>query len=344
MGKDYYKILNVPKNASEADIKKSFRKLAMKWHPDKNPGNKEEAEKKFKDIAEAYEVLSDKKKREVFDQYGEEGLKGGMPSGGGESGGFQGFPGGTSFSFSTGPGGGGGFFRPSNAEDIFAQFFGGEGMGGMGGFQSMFSGMGGGRRSGMGMNMDDVDMGGMGKRRRKGAPMEVPLKVSLEELYTGTTKKLKVTRNKMEGDRRVPENKLCEIDIKKGWKAGTKITYEGWGDEEPGTEAGDIIFVIEEKKHPRFVRDGNDLVFHRPISLTEALCGTKFSIEGLGGESINVDTKNEVVNPQTKKRIAGKGMPIKGGGSYGDLVIQWNINFPKTLTNAQKKQVREANL
>jgi curved DNA-binding protein CbpA len=120
MGKDYYAILGLPRTAKEEDIKKAFKKLALKWHPDRNPDNKKQAEEKFKEVAEAYEVLSDPKKREIYDKFGEEGLKagvdpnaaGGFP--GGFPGGFGSFPGGFTFRYS-----------PSNAEDIFAQFFGG---------------------------------------------------------------------------------------------------------------------------------------------------------------------------------------------------------------------------
>nr|ABR17123.1 unknown [Picea sitchensis] len=121
MGVDYYIILNVGRRASEDDLKKAYRKLAMKWHPDKNPNNKKEAEAKFKQISEAYEVLSDPQKRAIYDQYGEEGLKGQVPP-----------PGASSFA---GRGGSNVRFNPRNAEDIFAEFFGDSSpFGGMGGF------------------------------------------------------------------------------------------------------------------------------------------------------------------------------------------------------------------
>jgi len=341
MGKDYYKILGVAKDASETDIKKAFRKLAMIWHPDKNPTKKEEAEKMFKEVAEAYEVLSDKQKREIYDQYGEEGLKGeggGAGGAGGFPGGAGGFPGG-SFTFTSG-GPGGGFYRPGNAEDIFAQFFGSNmfGRGGGGGGMSFDFG-----------NMGDMEMGGFssnaGRRgKRKGKTVEVPLKVSLEDLYSGVPKKIKITRNKKEGNRRVPEEKQIEIDIKKGWKAGTKITFEGYGDEEAGLEPGDIQFVIQEKKHPVFTRDGNDLTMKKNISLSDALCGTSFNVTGLNGETVKVDTTGQVIGPHSRKRISGKGMPIKNSQSRGDLLIDFEIQFPSKLDNSQKKKIREANL
>ena len=134
-GRDYYQILGVQRGATDDELKKAYRKMALKHHPDRNPGDKKEfADKMFKDVNEAYEVLSDKDKRAVYDQFGEEGLKGngGMPAGAEGMGGSPfgaggGRPGASTFSFSMGgmPGRGGGGFRPSNAEDIFAQFFGG---------------------------------------------------------------------------------------------------------------------------------------------------------------------------------------------------------------------------
>jgi len=277
-------------------------------------------------------VLSDKKKREIFDQYGEEGLKGQPGAGGpGDAGGF---PGGTFTFTSSGPGGG--FYRPGNAEDIFAQVFGSSG------FASMF---GGGRSGGMSFDFGDMDTENMpmsGRRaRRKGHAVEVPLQVSLEDLYNGIHKKLKITRNKIDGS---VEEKQIEIDVKRGWKSGTKITFEGYGDEEQGREPGDIIFVIQEKKHERFKRDGNDLIIKYNISLTDALCGIKFNLKGLNGENIIIDTTNEVVTSNSRKRISGKGMPIKNTRDYGDLLIEFNLQFPQKLENNQKRKIREANL
>ncbi len=146
-GKDYYATLGVAKDVSEDELKKAYKKMALKWHPDRNLDNKVAAEARFKEIGEAYEVLSDPSKRQIYDEYGEEGLKGGPPPQASSSDGFDG-----AAHFANGSGAGGfrgrfpGGFQPSRAEDIFAQMFGGGsgGLGGMGGLGSMFGGMGGG--------------------------------------------------------------------------------------------------------------------------------------------------------------------------------------------------------
>ncbi|KAL6988198.1 hypothetical protein U1Q18_013945 [Sarracenia purpurea var. burkii] len=151
MGVDYYKILQVDRNAKDEDLKKAYRKLAMKWHPDNYPNNKKEAEAKFKQIAEAYEVLSDPQKRAIYDQYGEEGLKGQVPPP--DAGG----PNGATF-FSTGDGPTTFRFNPRNADDIFAEFF---------GSSSPFGGMGGGMRDGgsrFGSLFGDDVFGSFGER------------------------------------------------------------------------------------------------------------------------------------------------------------------------------------
>ncbi|XP_074333668.1 uncharacterized protein LOC141671356 isoform X2 [Apium graveolens] len=206
MSADYYKILQVDKNATDEDLKKSYKKLAMKWHPDKNRNKQNDAESKFKQINEAYEVLSDPQKRALYDQYGEEGLKGQVPQS--ESGG----PGGATF-YQTGDGPNAFRFNPRNANDIFAEFFGNSntfgsmgGMGGMGGGMGGMGGMGGpasmrsgGPRFSSGLFGDDMftSFGGsrpMSSGPRKAPPVENRLPCTLEELFKGTTKKMKISR------------------------------------------------------------------------------------------------------------------------------------------------------
>jgi len=361
MGKDYYKILGVSKTASDKEIKKAYKKLAVKHHPDKNPDDRKGSEARFKDIAEAYEVLIDKNKRQVFDEYGEEGLKGQAPPGHEGGGGGSGMPRGFSFNFGgNGSGGGGGSgsgggFRPTNPEDIFAQFFGSRGMGGgMGGMGGM-SGMGGmgGMMQGMfgnGMGTDD-DMGmgqsqSQGQRKGKGEPLNVKLNLSLEDLYTGCTKKMKITRTRMEEGKAVKVPKVVEINVKPGWKHGTKITFEKEGDEAPGVVPGDVVFTVEEAKHPRFERRGNDLVHRRSLSLTQALTGIKFEVVGIDGQTVTVDCQSDLITPHFRKVIESKGMPkSKTPNEKGALVIEFDIQWPtRPLNPQQKKKILEADL
>lgn len=324
--------------------------------------------------------MSDKQKRNIFDQLGEEGLKGGGGMGGGGggagAGGFPGgFPGGASFSFSSsggGPGGGFSGFRPSDANDIFRQFFGSMGGGRGGGGMFNFGGGGGGGDSddeGMGGNGGGMGghpfasmfqqmgggaggMGGMGggtpRGPKKAEAIKHKITLSLEDLYTGITKKMKITKTRTDANGRsesIP--KVIEIPIKRGYKAGTKLTYEREGDERPGVIPADIIFEIEEAPHPRFKRKGDDLIHTRPISLTQALTGTRFNVVGIDGSNIEVDTTADgVIAPGQHKLIRGKGMVNSKTGGYGDLIIEFEVVFPKgaKLTQEQKQKIVEAKL
>ncbi|KAH9856621.1 hypothetical protein C2E23DRAFT_808311 [Lenzites betulinus] len=374
MGTDYYKLLGVSRDASDDEIKKAYKKMALKWHPDRNAGS-EDASKKFKEISEAFEVLSDKQKRTIYDQFGEEGLKGGgvPPQGAGGPGGgfssFGGFPGGQTFSFTSGPGGSFGSggrsgFSPTDPNKIFEQIFGMGGLGGMGGF-------GGGRSRSMGsmgnMFTQDIDddmngsffggmPGGMPNSGRASPrptrpsapspPSEItrPLKVSLEDLYSGATKHLKVGRRLLNGG---TEEKVLEIQISPGWKSGTKVRFPRAGNEQPSGEAQDLVFVVEEKPHERFVRDGNNLVAHVKIPLVDALTGSgsKQVVEHLDGRKIQVPVPFGIVKPGQETILPDEGMPIRKEGSVkkkGDLIVKWDIVFPERLTATQKEDIRKA--
>uniref|UniRef100_A0ACD5TDV3 Uncharacterized protein n=1 Tax=Avena sativa TaxID=4498 RepID=A0ACD5TDV3_AVESA len=363
MGLDYYKILGVDKGSSDDDLKKAYRKLAMKWHPDKNPTNKKEAENKFKQISEAYEVLSDPQKRAVYDQYGEEGLKGQVPPPGA---GGAGMPGGATF-FSTGGGDGHTAFRfnPRNAEDIFAEFFGSSspfgGMGGMGG------GMGGGGVGGMpGMRSGGIrfspsmfggedafgsafggggdghpGMYGGGGRTVKAAPIERKLPCSLEELYKGTTKKMKISREIADASgKTIPVEEILTIDVKPGWKKGTKITFPEKGNEKPNSIAADLVFIIDEKPHPVYTRDGNDLVATQKIPLADALAGHTVHLTTLDGRSLTVPISS-VIHPGYEEVVRGEGMPLpKDPSKKGNLRVKFDIKFPVRLSADQKIGVK----
>lgn len=321
MGKDYYQILGVDKSAGEAELKKAYKKLAMKYHPDKNPDNKEAAEAKFKEVSEAFEVLSDSNKREIYDRFGEEGLKNGMGGGG--------HPG---ANFSS--------FTPSSAEDIFRQFFGGGDPFGGSPYGSMFSDSMPGR-GGFGFGVHD----GMHRMRsnRKAEAIVNEVRCSLEELYSGTTKKMKISRTVMTASgERIPNTEILEIVIKPGWKKGTKVTFEGKGDEFPGVAPADVIFVIEEKPHSVFERSGDDLIHKRRITLVDALCGQNLHLRHLDGRPLEIP-QEEIAAPDRKKLIRGEGMPNSKTGRKGDLLIEFDIRFPRgTLNSEQKDLVRLA--
>mmetsp|Transcript_107840 Transcript_107840/g.303857 ORF Transcript_107840/g.303857 Transcript_107840/m.303857 type:complete len:342 (-) Transcript_107840:192-1217(-) len=336
MGKDYYGILGINRDASADAIKKAYRKAALKWHPDRNLDNKDEAHEKFKEIAEAYDVLSDPDKKAIYDQYGEEGLKGGgapRPEGPGpQPGGMP--PGGFTYQFNTDP------------NDIFSRFFkdsyqrsnsfGESPFEDMGGFGGLFGGMpmGGGMPGAMPGGMRG--MGGPGHAR----PAVFDLNLSLEDLYAGTTKKMKITR-KSTTLKRDPEVVL-ELNVKPGWKAGTKVTFNGEGDEIGSTgQAQDVIFVIREKAHPIYTREGSNLLHHAKLPLVDALTECKIDIPSLDGRILRVNLR-DIVTPSYTKIVKGEGMPSsKHPGTKGDLVITFDIVYPKSLDADVKEQLKK---
>jgi DnaJ family protein B protein 4 len=325
-----------------------YRKQAMKWHPDRNPDNNEQAEAKFKEIGEAYEVLSDTQKKAIYDQYGEEGLKGGMGGMGGMGGGMGG-------------GGGGGFtFTRGNADDIFRQFFGSASP-----FESMFSDFGMhdddhsssfGGHPGFGGGMGGMGMGGMGGGRggsrgfgrqqergpKQPPPVVHPLQVSLEDLYKGKTKRIKITKKVLNPDGSTsPQEKVLTFTIKPGFKKGTKVRFEKEGDQGPNIIPADIVFELQEKPHDRFNRDKNDLIHTRNITLVESLTGTTVEVLTLDGRMLRIPI-NEIVTPGFTKLVKGEGMPIsKDPGTKGDLIIKFNVIFPKYLSAEQKQQLKQ---
>ncbi|CAI7873218.1 unnamed protein product [Closterium sp. NIES-54] len=349
MGVDYYDLLEVQKSASDDDLKKAYRKLAMKWHPDKNPDNKKAAEAKFKQISEAYEVLSDPEKRQIYDQYGEEGLKG------------QAAPGGGSYSSHGGHSHGNFRFNPRSAEDIFAEVFGGHspfggaygpgfgGMGGMGGMPSgRFSRMG--SANGMGESMQYQDMfdhGIYGSQAssastgpRKSPPVENKLPCTLEELYSGSSRKMKISRNIIDASgRQKTVDEILTINVKPGWKKGTKVTFEEKGNEQPGMIPADITFVIDEKPHDRFTRDGNDLVYTCKVPLVDALTGYTANITTLDGRKLTFQV-NDIIKPGFEKVVGGEGMPTKG--TKGNLRVKFEVQYPSRLTADQKTAIKQA--
>ncbi|KAI3996169.1 hypothetical protein MKX01_022663 [Papaver californicum] len=305
MGVDYYNILKVNRQATDEDLKKPYTRLAMKRHPDKNPNNKKDAEAKFKQISEAYEVLSDPQKRVVYDQYGEEGLKGvpprGSSSAGASGGGYPYSNGGSSRSNDF-------RFNPRNAEDIFAEFF---------------------RSSPFGF-------GSLGAGRSMSK-----LPCSLEELYTGSTRKMKISRNVVDANGRlVPESEILTIDVKPGWKKGTKITFPDKGNEQANQLPADLVFVIDEKPHELYKRDGNDLIVSQKVSIAEVLAGMTVNVSTLDGRNLSIPI-SDVVSPGYELVVSQEGMPIvREPKKRGNLRIVFEVMFPSRLTYEQRSGMK----
>eukprot|EP00878_Enallax_costatus_P006617 GHUV01006935.1.p1 GENE.GHUV01006935.1~~GHUV01006935.1.p1 ORF type:complete len:225 (+),score=43.10 GHUV01006935.1:32-676(+) len=207
------------------------------------------------------------------------------------------------------------------------------GMGGMPGMGGPFGGMGG---------MHGGPMGGhTGPAKDK--PITKQLACTLEELYNGSVRKMKITRTLFDAQGRASktEEEILEVNVKPGWKKGTKVTFPNKGDERPGRVPADMVFIIEEKPHPRFQREGDNLVIHKRVSLAEALCGIEFQVQTLDNRILNISTKDEVITLHTNKTVRGEGMPIsKSPGSKGNLVIKFDVVFPRQLSSSQKEQLR----
>jgi len=303
-GKDYYKSLGVSKNASSEEIKKAYRKLAMKYHPDHAAGNKAN-EEKFKAISEAYAVLSDAEKRKKYDTFGSEG--------------FQ-----QQFSQED-------IFRGSNIEDILKEF----GFGG-GAFFSGGRKMGGGGRR-FSFNPESMFNSGGGRQQQsppaKGSDVEYEIPLTLYDIATGTSKTVSI-QNPTGG------TETLTIKIPKGMITGKKLRIAGRGQPSPyDGPAGDLYIKSNIVGDPVFHHKGNDLYLNREIKLSEALLGTQISIPTLDGKQLNLKIPPGTKH-KNKMRLVGNGIPHMKGSGAGDLYVVIYVSMPKKLDKDQKKLIK----
>lgn len=301
--KDYYKILGVDRNAEKDEIRKAYRKLARKFHPDVNKSA--DAEQKYKDINEAYEVLKDPEKRRKYDTLGaswQEGDNFSPPPGPGygRSTTFEG----TDF---------GGF------SDFFRTIFGEAG--GFSGMEDMF--FGGGTSS-------------RGRRVSKGQDVEAEIQLSLEKMYQGGSTPLTLESREQSPDGRVvPRRRTLKVNIPRGVTDGTRLRLAGKGQPAPGAAPpGDLYLTIRAKKHPRFELRGYDLVAELRITPWEAALGSQVSVRTLDG-SVKMNIPAGTQGGQLL-RLKGKGLQKKNG-SFGDILVRINIAIPKTLSEREKE-------
>lgn len=334
----YYDLLGVKPDCTPDDLKKAYRKLALKYHPDKNPNEGE----KFKQISQAYEVLSDPDKKRIYDQYGEQALK-------------------------EGGGGGGGFHSPMDIFDMFFRSSGG------------FGGGGGMRRDRRGKNLvhqlsvslEDLYRGtvrqlaisknlichkcegrggkvgavepcdkcmGMGSRvriERMGPGMVQHQQIMCDDCRgSGEKINAKDLCKNCQGRKTVKDRKILEVHVDAGMSDGQKIVFNNEGDQEPGREPGDVIIVLDEKEHAIYKRSAHDLFLRMDIQLVEALCGFQKVIKTLDGRDLVITAiPGEVTKNGECKYIAGEGMPYyKNPMEKGRMLIQFSVVFPNEIS------------
>ena len=305
---EYYEVLGVAKTATADEIKKAYRKLALKHHPDKNPGDKA-AEEKFKEISEAYAVLSDAEKRKQYDTFGSTGFR-------------------QRYSQED-------IFRNFDLNDILRQFgFGGNfrGAGGMhtGGFRttgggSPFEGMfGQGMRGGCGS--------GCGSQPVKGGDLTYELTVTLEDVLHGAEKTISLRQN--------GRSQNVSVKVPKGIEDGKRLRLPGkGGPSSSGGPPGDLYLKVHVADHPVFQRVDDDLVVEHRLPFSEACFGTSIEVATLDGKKFNVRVPPGV-QQDAKLRIKGHGLPAGPIGHRGDLLVKIAVQVPKSLTPEQEEAVR----
>lgn len=271
-------------------------------------------------------------------------MKGGAPTGGGGGGATYTFHGDANATFAQ-------FFGSATPFHQFFQFdgpdrvfsFGGEDMDideafGLGMGPTRHAGQGGAYRS-HSFNFSNSPSGrGIGKERGQDPAIEHDLYITLEEILRGCTRKMKISRRVIQADGSTKkEDKVLTINVKPGWKAGTKITFPKEGDQGRGKVPADIAFIIRDKPHPLFRREGSDIRYTCKISLKQALCGTVIEVPTLSGEKLSLNMTKEIVKPNLVKRIRSQGLPFpKEPARKGDLLVSFDIKFPENLSQSAK--------
>ena len=319
--RDYYEVLGVNKNVTDDDLKKAYRKLAKKYHPDANPDNKAEAEEKFKEVSEAYEVLSDSQKRRMYDQFGHDGPQ------------AAGGPGGGYYSYSSS--GFDGFGDFGDLGDIFSSFFGGG------------AGFGGRTSSRQRTNGP-----------KKGRDLQYNLDITFEESFLGTKKEISINRNEecktchgtkakpgtnvvtcktCGGKGYVSKNVKIEVKIPAGISHGQTVVLKGEG--EHGTKGGpngDLYIVVSVRNHKIYKRQGDNVLCNIPITFTQATLGANLEIPMVDGSKENYKIP-EGTQTGTKFVIKNKGFKAVNNNWKGDYIFTVEVQIPKKLTSEQRE-------
>ncbi|MEQ2284284.1 hypothetical protein AMECASPLE_020016 [Ameca splendens] len=310
MSCDYYETLEINRSATDSDIKKAYRRLALKFHPSRN--GEAGSSERFVQLGEAYDVLSDLRKKATYDKFGEEGLKGGIPA-----------------EIASGGAWSSKYIYHGNPDKTFRQFFGCENP--FADFLTIESPL-------------EFSCLQPGVKRTQDSPIERDLHLSLDDLFHGCIKKIKISRRVMneDGPTSSIKDKILTIEVKPGWKEGTRIIFSKEGDQGPNSIPADIVFLVREKPHHLFIRQHNDLIYKAKISLEMALTGFSLDVQTLDGRLLTIPV-NDIVDPSYKKVLNGEGMPLPQDPSQrGDLIIAFDIEFPEKLCAESKNLIKQA--
>ncbi len=333
-GNDYYSILGVNRNATDKDIKAAFRRLARIHHPDVNPGNKS-AEARFKEVNQAFEVLSDSEKRKKYDQYGENWQHGDQMA---------------EAARQQAAAGREGFYRPQDGAGRSFQYDEGD-------LESIFGDLMGGRAGGFGRRT---------ARPRRGQDLEYEVEVTLEEVFNGAIRNISLQSevpcptcrgtgriqnlacSVCRGSGVTPEVKRLEVRIPAGVDNGSRVRIAGKGQSGgAGAPAGDLFLVISVKPHPQFKRQGDELLVDVGVPLTTAVLGGEIQVPTLKGTRLALRIPPETQNEQVF-RLSGQGIPRLGGTTRGDFLVNVKVVLPKGLSAEERalfnklKEIRPA--